>query len=203
MNGPSPACGPTHYLSSKLELRETSHKGGWGVFARELVFRGEVVAMWGGRVISEAEAMSYDEDWLRYIVQVEDRLFMAPSVPPEPAEFINHSCDPSAGLSGQISLVALRDIEPGEEVCYDYAMSDSHRRVEFECHCGSPLCRGRFSADDWRSLELQMRYAGHFSPYLQRRIDASRRNDSHVAEAMIVQDTARRVPRLRARARSR
>ncbi len=57
----------------------------------------------------------------------------------------------------------------------DYAMCDGSPYDEFDCECGSPLCRGRVTGEDWRNPELWQRYAGHFSPYLARRIDALRR----------------------------
>jgi hypothetical protein len=199
---PSPS--PTHYLSPKLAARPVPHKGGMGVFAVEPVARGEVLAMWGGRVVPVEQIYQFDEQQRHYIIQVEEGLFLTPSDPTEAAEYVNHSCDPSAGLNGQIALVALRDIAPGEEVCFDYAMSESHALFEFECRCGSPSCRGWVRADDWLDAELQHRYAGYFSPYLQRRIDTQRR-----AEALASADEAararlperRRVTGLRARAR--
>ena len=170
---PPPA--PMHYLSPKLEARPAPNKGGMGVYACEAIRRGEVVSMWGGRVIPVEEIYYYNEELRRYLIQVEEGLFLTPSWPTEAAEYFNHSCDPNTGLSGQSALVAMREIEAGEEVCFDYAMSESHPLFEFDCHCGSPLCRGRTSAEDWRNLELQLRYAGYFSPYLQRRIEALRR----------------------------
>ncbi len=42
---------------------------------------------------------------------------------------------------------------------------------EFECRFCEAACRHHITGDDWRLPELQRRYAGHFSPYLQRRID--------------------------------
>src|SRR5216684_4057525 len=147
MAEPPPA--PMHYLSPKLEARPAPNKGGMGVYACEPIRRGEVVAMWGGRVIPVEEIYYYNEELRRYLIQVEEGLFLTPSWPTEPAEYFNHSCDPNTGLSGQSALVAMRDIEPGEEVCFDYAMSESHPLFEFDCHCGSPLCRGRTSAEDW------------------------------------------------------
>ena len=45
----------------------------------------------------------------------------------------------------------------------------------FDCRCGSPLCRGRVTDSDWRIPELQERYDGWFSWYLQRRIVRLRR----------------------------
>jgi uncharacterized protein len=173
MAEPPPA--PMHYLSPKLAARPAPNKGGMGVYACEPIRRGEVVAMWGGRVIPVEEIYYYNEELRRYLIQVEEGLFLTPSWPTEPAEYFNHSCDPNTGLSGQSALVAMRDIEAGEEVCFDYAMSESHPLFEFECHCGTALCRGQTSAEDWRNRELQIRYAGYFSPYLQRRIEALRR----------------------------
>lgn len=197
---PSPA--PTHYLSPKLAARPVPHKGGMGVFAIEPVARGEVLAMWGGRVVPVEAVYQFDEQQRHYVIQVEEGLFLTPSDPTEAAEYVNHSCDPSAGLNGQIALVALRDVEAGEEICFDYAMSESHRLFEFECRCGSPRCRGWVRADDWLDPELQRRYAGYFSPYLQRRIDGLRQTEA-LARADGTDGTRlperRRVTGLRAR----
>ena len=85
---------------------------------------------------------------------------------------LNHSCNPNAGLSGQICLIAMRDINVGEEVCFDYAMSDSSDYDEFECHCGAPNCRKKITGNDWKLLELHKKYEGYFIPYLQRRIQS-------------------------------
>jgi uncharacterized protein len=198
---PSPVS--THYLSPKLAARPAPHKGGMGVFAIEPVGRGEVLAMWGGRVVTVEEIYRFDEQQRHYMIQIEEELFLTPSDPTEAAEYVNHSCDPSAGLNGQIALLALRDIAPGEEICFDYAMSESHSLFEFECRCGSPRCRGWLRADDWLDPELQRRYAGYFSPYLQRRIDAQARTEAtgRAGEAAAPLPERRRVTGLRARAR--
>jgi hypothetical protein len=76
-------------------------------------------------------------------------------------------------MSGQIVLVAMREIAPGEEICFDYAMTDSYPYDEFACRCGSTRCRKRVTAADWRRIDLQERYRGFFSPYLQKRIFSS------------------------------
>ena len=70
-------------------------------------------------------------------------------------------------------LVALRDIAPGEHLTYDYAMSDGSDYDEFECALRHALCAAaRSPAHDWMLPELQMRYRGHFSPYLARRFES-------------------------------
>jgi hypothetical protein len=67
-------------------------------------------------------------------------------------------------------VVAMRDIAIGEELTFDYAMSDGGDYDEFDCLCESNDCRGVVTGRDWRLPELQTRYAGWFSPYLARKI---------------------------------
>jgi uncharacterized protein len=164
---------PTGYVSSKLEGRLIAGKGGRGLFAREKVRAGEMLVVWGGEVVSGEALRAMAEDRLRLALQVEDDLYLL-TTNEGAADWVNHSCDPNAGLDGQIVLVALRDIRAGEEVTFDYATSDASPYDEFECGCASRRCRGHVTGSDWRLPELQQRYEGHFSPYVQRRIDAAR-----------------------------
>lgn len=159
---------PTCYLSPKLEGKERSD-GSRGVYALEPVRAGERLAVWGGEIVDWESLMKLPPEVRRFSVQVEEGLYLV-SGREGPADWVNHSCNPNAGLDGQIVLVALRNIAVGEEVCFDYAMSDSTPYDEFDCGCGAVNCRGRVTANDWLNPELQRRYAGHFSPYLQRRI---------------------------------
>jgi hypothetical protein len=49
----------------------------------------------------------------------------------EKANYTNHSCDPNAGFgSSPISLVAMRDVQVGEEITFDYAMSECIENME-------------------------------------------------------------------------
>ncbi|HRQ39267.1 MAG TPA: SET domain-containing protein-lysine N-methyltransferase [Chloroflexota bacterium] len=163
----------THWTAPQLSARPVDDKGGYGVFANAPIAAGDVVATWGGEIVTGEQLAHYPAFIQTHTLQIEENLFIKPldGVPSEPADFINHSCNPNLGLSGQITLVALRPISPGEELCFDYAMSDGSPYDEFDCACGSPHCRGRVTGNDWQLPSLQERYAGHFSPYLQRRID--------------------------------
>ncbi len=161
----------SQYFSPRLEVRSNPRKGGLSVYAREPISRGELLAVWGGNVLTSAQLPPKPEWRHRHPLQIEEDLFILPDASSERAEYFCHSCDPNAGISGQIGLVALRDIKAGEEVCDDYAMTDGSEYDEFACACGSANCRERVTGEDWRRPELQARYAGYFSPYLQRRID--------------------------------
>ena len=89
-------------------------------------------------------------------------------------KIVARSCAPNAGLAGQLTLVAMRDIRRGEQICYDYAMTDASQYDEFLCQCGAPECRGRITGRDWSLPHLWESYGGHFSPYILRRIASLR-----------------------------
>ena len=72
-------------------------------------------------------------------------------------------------MRGEITFVAMRDIRAGQEFTPDWAMTDDDD-YSVECNCGAPDCLKTLTGKDWRRPELQKRYAGFFSAYLQRRI---------------------------------
>jgi len=143
---------------------------GWGSVATEPIAAGETVAAFGGRCMTRVELDTLERSRQRRSIQIDDDLYMAGPEVAEPADHVNHSCAPNCGMSGSVVVVALRDIDVGEQLTYDYAMSDGSDYDEFECACGQPGCRGKVTGGDWMLPELQLRYRGHFSPYLARRI---------------------------------
>ena len=159
------------YCSPKLELRPCPEKGGFGLFATELITAGELLAMWGGQVVTGEQLAFLPVDRQTHGIQIHEDLYMVPVTHGEPADYFNHSCSPNSGMDSPISLIAMGDIEAGEEVCFDYAMSDSSDYDEFICHCGAANCRKTITGRDWQNPELQERYFGYFSPYLQQRIE--------------------------------
>ncbi len=165
----------TAYLTDKCEVQNRDVTGGKAVYARDALESGELIAVWSGRIVSAEQLDELPPEIRRHTVQVEEGLYLASLSPDEPPDFINHSCEPNAGLDGQVAIVALHRIQPGEEVTIDYAMCDGSPYDEFECGCGSSSCRGRVTGEDWRNPTLWERYAGHFSPYLERRIKALKR----------------------------
>jgi hypothetical protein len=159
------------WCSPKIERRATPPYGD-GLFAVQPIAKGELLTVWGGAIVSTEELLKLPEKARDRAVQVEVDHHLTSGLFDDDADCVNHSCNPNAGLQGQITLVAMRDIAPGEEICFDYAMSDAHPSFYMTCGCGSPQCRSAVSGDDWKRPDLQARYKGYFSPYIQRQIDA-------------------------------
>ncbi|HVH97101.1 MAG TPA: SET domain-containing protein-lysine N-methyltransferase [Enhygromyxa sp.] len=189
---------PSGWLAPSLVGRRGLSKGGHGVFARRPIARGELLAVFGGTVVSAEQLRSASSTFRRLTLQIDEDLFVVSTVE-GPADWFNHACEPNAGLRGQLSLVALRPIAAGEEVCYDYAMSDGSAYDEFPCDCGAGRCRGRVTGDDWQLPELWNRYGDHFSPYLLARIESLRERPNPAWAPTIVQP----LPRTRSRTRTR
>ncbi|ELR24098.1 SET family protein [Acanthamoeba castellanii str. Neff] len=87
--------------------------------------------------------------------------------------YVNHTCDGNAWYISDNELVALRDIKKGEEIAYDYALTECHEAFRLNCRCGTSKCRGTVTGDDWKLPELQQRYGRHFLPHILAKIDAA------------------------------
>ena len=160
-------------LDPRVEVRPSAIEG-LGLFAREGIRAGEVVATIGGRLIDDAELQRLATSGRRYNSAAVDEGVNVLIADDEPITRGNHSCDPNVWLVDASTLVARRDIALGEEITTDYATQTA---VEWEmsCHCGSALCRGTIRGSDWQRPELQRRYEGHFAPFLNARIRALER----------------------------
>jgi hypothetical protein len=162
------------WFSPKTEKR-TSPIEGRGLFARHAISGGEVVAVKGGAIMDSAAFARVRHDVSPAEIQIEDDLYIAPRTPAEVEASLlclNHSCRPNVGVRGQITFVAMHDIAAGSELTIDYAMIDGDPAERMHCACGAPECRTVITGNDWRLPELQRRYAGYFSRYLQERFGA-------------------------------
>jgi len=167
------------YFSPKAEVRNSPIHGR-GLFATAEFAPGEIVCVKGGHVFPRATLAEIAPVLGPAEIQIADDLFIGP-IRDEEREggmiFSNHSCDPNIGVQGQIVFVALRPIAAGEELTHDWATTDDDEYT-LECHCGSAVCRRIITGQDWRKPELQRKYRGYFSWYLQRKIDSQQATTS-------------------------
>jgi len=154
------------WMSPKLKIKRSDH--GKSVFAQEKVFKNEAVAVFGGVVLTKQQVLALPQELISCVLQIEDNLWLSSLTNIQATDYINHSCEPNTGFKGQITLVAMRDIEVGEEITFDYAMvvSEWVGMDPITCNCG-PSCRKIVLADDWNKKQLQEKYKGYFATYLQ------------------------------------
>ena len=163
------------WLSPKTEKRASPIQGR-GLFARDAISAGEIVAVKGGAIMDSASFALVRDQVSPAEIQIEEGLYIAPRGADEVEANIlclNHSCNPNVGVRGQITFVAMCDIPKDAELTIDYAMIDGDPAERMECSCGARECRKTITGSDWRRREIQRRYAGYFSRYIHDRFAAN------------------------------
>lgn len=150
----------------EVYIREVGPQHGRGVFAARDFEAGEVLFRATGRAVDHQTEHSIQIGWDLHV-----------DVDP-PARYLNHACDPNAGVKTGVDglpiFIARRRIRRGDEIRYDYAMTEfrhyerAHPDEDFDltCHCGSPRCRGTFGYYSKLSEALRTEYAGFIAEYL-------------------------------------
>ena len=144
-----------------------------GVFSQKKIKKDEILVIFGGYIMNTEEFLSLSEELQKFPYHISENLLFGPIKKEDVAvgEYFNHSCDPNAGFEDKITLVAMRDIEEGEEITFDYAICMTSNILNMRCLCGNNNCRKLITGDDWKIEELQKKYAGYFQPYIQKKID--------------------------------
>lgn len=165
------------YISKKVEVKEC--KIGKGVFAKEKILKDELIIDFStgpGKILKDEEMKKFFDAGYDYALQIDDDALFAATNDKEleDGDFLNHSCNPNCGIKNSLKIVAMRDIEAGEEITFDYAMSES-TPYSIKCECRAKNCRKLITGDDWKNKKLQKKYAGYFSDYLQKKIDRAKK----------------------------
>ena len=159
------------YVSQKVERREIFGRG-YGLFCKELIFKGEIVSISGGIIINGSQFNDLKSQGLDYAYQIGDDFWICPLNPEDPSDDwrMNHCCEPNCGVSGNIMFIAIRDIKEDEELTYDYCTTESDPNYIVDLSCNQPTCRKKLNGDDWKNPYLQDKYKDYFSSYLKNKI---------------------------------
>lgn len=134
---------------------------GWGVFSDEEISAGELIVEYRGVLIGNAVADRREQEYERaklgsdYMFRIDSDTVCDATHQGCVARFINASCTPNCHtqiitVNGvkRIAIYAKKDIQKGEELCYDYKFEleyDESKRIP--CNCGSTNCRGFMNWD--------------------------------------------------------
>ena len=138
-----------------FEIRPSPIQG-LGAFATRRIRKGtRLIEYTGERVTNEVADARYPDDESQarhhtFLFAIDDDVVIDAAVGGNEARFINHSCGPNCDAvieDARIWIEAIRDIEPGEELAYDYAFVLEERHTpsakrRYPCHCGARTCRG-------------------------------------------------------------
>ena len=141
--------------SPLFEIRSSPIAGSGAFALQPIPAWTRLIEYTGERVSHEVADARYEEDEASgnthtVLFTVDDRTVIDAGVGGNEARFFNHSCDPNCQsiiVRRRVYLETTRDIEPGEELTYDYEIpregeDDETARRKWPCHCGARNCRG-------------------------------------------------------------
>jgi SET domain-containing protein len=144
---------PAARAGRRIQVRRSGVHGK-GVFALQPIAEGELIIEYKGEVISWPEALRRhphdpDDPNHTFYFHIDDEHVIDAGVGGNAARWINHACEPNCRADeegGRVFIRAARDLQPGEELFYDYGLVIDERytpqlKKEYECRCGSPSCR--------------------------------------------------------------
>ena len=108
------------------------------------------MAAFGGYVVTGSQLSDFAESRVSRSIQIADDLYLLASPEVEDGDLVNHSCDPNCETvieGARVFIEAIRTIQPGEELTYDYRLTidgklTKKERAQYVCRCGTPRCRG-------------------------------------------------------------
>ena len=128
---------------------------GKGVFATRKIRKGARIIEYTGERIPWKEAQELpprdpENPYHTFFFSLDDGNVINGAAGGNESRWINHSCEPNCETGerrGRIYVFALRSLEAGEELFYDYRLEPAEKRTKkleriFRCHCGSASCRG-------------------------------------------------------------
>ena len=141
-----------------FEIRQSSIQGS-GAFALRRIRKGRRIVEYKGKRISNEEADELYADPQKdpshtVLFCVDEHTVIDAAREGNEARLINHSCDPNCEAvleSGRIFIEAIRNIQLGVELSYDYNLKHEGRHTRelkeiHACRCGARNCRGTILA---------------------------------------------------------
>jgi hypothetical protein len=113
----SKPAGPRH---QRGPFRVGRSRTGLGLYATEPIRKGKFIIEYWGKLVRWNDV---DNLQSKYLFDLNKRWAIDGAPRRNTARYINHSCKPNAvpyGVKGKIKIYARRNIEPGEEITYDY-----------------------------------------------------------------------------------
>ncbi len=143
----------------RIQVRRSGVHGK-GVYALQPIAAGDTIIEYVGEIITWPEALRRhphdpkDPNHTFYFSLDDGGHVIDAKVGGNASRWINHACEPNCEADedeGRVFIKALRDLQPGEELFYDYGLVIDERytrklKRDYECRCGSPHCRGTMLA---------------------------------------------------------
>lgn len=148
-----------HKRIQKKYIVKGNSLAGYGIYAKENICVNELIFSGEGRSQRIVTRRFVEKNWsdkekltfARYAYPLSNEVFLLWDDDPAAWAPQNHSCQPNTAYDG-LNVIAITDIQPGQELTLDYASFLDEHMEPFECRCGAPACRGLIKGQPGNSV---------------------------------------------------
>ena len=134
-----------------------------GLYASRDIKKGTKIIQYKGKIITTDQTENdpkFDNGKAIYLFNLNKKYDLDGDFKFNTARLINHSCEPNCEVYGtglKVWVYAIKNINKGEELSYDYGFSFDEDYKQFPCKCGSKKCIGYIVREGsrWRIKKLK------------------------------------------------
>lgn len=147
---------------------EKSKINGKGIFVKKNIKKGEIIFIAKGKIIKfstdakNAKESRIGSNW----IGINKNIWL--NIVKYSFRFINHFCNPNAGIKGKVIFVALRDIKKDEEITFDYSISEDDILWQMKCSCGQKNCRKIIRSIQFLPVKTFKKYLPYIPTYFKK-----------------------------------
>lgn len=148
----------------KVYISKTKNIGK-GLFAKADIKKNEVICIAKGVLIKDSYTPNYRSgpNW----IAIGRKLWLSP-FEKNPVRYVNHSCNPNAGIKGKVTIVAMKNISKHHEITIDYSTTEEDPYWQMRCKCSSRNCRKLIKSIQFLPLKLFKKYQKYTPTYLKK-----------------------------------
>jgi SET domain-containing protein len=148
--------------NKKIIIKKTKNMGK-GLFAIKPIKKGELISDWTkGKVYIAEKAGKLPKKIRNHAIQFDEHKWIDTE---DIGRYINHSCEPNCGLKGKFKIVSIRNIKKGEQLTYDYEMTEDSN-WKMKCKCKTKSCRKIIGTYKNLPEEIKDKYKSYTSKWL-------------------------------------
>jgi len=123
-------------IGKKVKVGRAAKGAGLGLFADENITKGDYIIDYVGEILPNAQCEDHPG---KYLFEVDDHFTVDGASRDNIARYVNHACKPNTEVEidrGEIKIYALKNIEKGEEITYDYGKEYFNEFIKpIGCRC--------------------------------------------------------------------
>ena len=147
----------------KVYIAKTKYAGK-GIFALKPIKKDEVIFIVKGKIVKSGFGPQENKhpNMIGYNNKTWIMLFKS-----NPLYYLNHSCNPNAGIKGKVTFIAMKPIKKDEEITLDYSIAEEDSSWRMKCKCMNKNCRKMIRGIQFLDEKLFKKYYNYTPKYLR------------------------------------